>query len=90
VRRLEDDERMIVAGLPVTRPARIAADLLAELEDPESIGQVVTDALRTGRETRDAFVVALAPLAARYGKPRGDGAALLHWLLDIAGAGRVV
>jgi len=89
VRRLEDDEQVVVAGLPVTRPARTAADLLAGREDPESVGQVVADALRAGRETREAFEVALAPLAARYGKPRGDGAALLGWLLDLAGAGRV-
>lgn len=89
VRRLEDDELVVVAGLPATRPARIAADLLAEREDPESVGQIVTDALRAGRETRDAFEVALAPLAARYGKPRGDGAALLGWLLDLSAAGGV-
>jgi hypothetical protein len=87
VRRLADDERVVVAGLPVTRPARIAADLLAEREDPESVGQVVADTLRAGRETRAAFEVALAPLAARYGQPRGDGAAMLGWLLHLAGAG---
>jgi predicted transcriptional regulator of viral defense system len=87
VRRLEDDERTVVTGLPVTRPARIAADLLAERVDPESVGQVVADALRAGRETREAFEVTLAPLAARYGQARGDGAAMLGWLLDLAGAG---
>lgn len=38
-------------------------------------------------ETREAFVEALAPLAVRYGKPRGDGAALLGWLLDLTGGG---
>ncbi len=87
VRRLGDDERVVVAGLPVTSPARIAADLLAEREDPESVGQVVADALRAGRETRAAFEVALEPLAARYGRRRGDGEAMLGWLLDLAGAG---
>jgi hypothetical protein len=90
VRRLEDDEQVVVAGLPVTRPARIAADLLAEREDPQSVGQIVADALRAGSETRDAFEVALAALAARYGKPRGDGSALLGWLLDLSAAGGVV
>lgn len=87
VRQLEDDEQVVVTGLPVTRPARIAADLLAEREDPESVAQVIVDALRIGRESRVAFEVALAPLAARYGQSRGDGAAMLGWLLDIAGAG---
>ncbi len=87
VRQVEDDERVVVAGMPVTRPARIAADLLAEREDPESVGQVVADALRSGRETREAFEAALAPLAARYGRPRRDGVAMLRWLLDVAGQG---
>jgi predicted transcriptional regulator of viral defense system len=87
VRRLEDDERVVVAGLPVTRPARVAADLLAEREDPGAVGQIVADALRAEQERREAFETALASLAARYGHPRGDGAAALRWLLDLAGAG---
>src|SRR5439155_8825868 len=44
VRPLGDDV-VTVHGLPVTRPARIAADLLREREDPEAVAQVVIDGL---------------------------------------------
>lgn len=74
-----------VSGLPVTTPARTAADLLDDEEDPGAAGQVVADALRTGRETPRAFTRALGRHAAHHGLPTGDGAALLELLLELAG-----
>lgn len=72
-------------GLPVTRPSRIASDLLRDREDPEAVATVIVDAIRGGYDDPGAFADSLAPLAARFGLRRGDGLALLRWLLDLAG-----
>jgi hypothetical protein len=71
--------------MPVTRPSRIAADLLGDKEDPEAVAQVVADALRPVYDYPGAFADALAPYAASFGLRRGDGLALFRWLLDTAG-----
>lgn len=84
-RKLADGEWMILGGLPVTRPSRIASDLLAEREDPEAVGQVVADALRGVNDYAGTFVETLAPHAAQLGLRRGDGVAVLRWLLDLVG-----
>ena len=69
-------------GFPVTRPSRIAADLLRDREDPEAVATVIADAIRGGYDYPGTFVETLAPLAARFGLRRGDGLALLRWLLE--------
>ncbi len=84
-RKLGDDEWIILRGLPVTRPSRIAADLLADREDPEAVGQVIADALRGVNDYAGAFVETLGPYAAQLGLRRGDGVAALRWLLDLVG-----
>lgn len=84
-RHLADDEGTVLRGLPVTRPSRIASDLLADREDPEAVGQVVADALRGVNDYAGTFVEALAPHAAQLGLRRGDGVAVLRWLLDLVG-----
>lgn len=84
-RRLEDHDWIDLRGLPVTRPSRITSDLLDDLEDPEAVAQVVADAIRAGYDHPSAFAEALASHAARFGLRRGDGLALLTWLLDLAG-----
>jgi len=71
--------------MPVMRPSRIAADLLDDKEDPEAVAQVIADALRPVYDYPAAFADALAPYAASFGLRRGDGLALLRWLLDTAG-----
>jgi hypothetical protein len=72
-------------GLPVTCPSRIAADLLAEREDPEAIAQLIADALRPVYDYPSAVAEAIAPYAAHFGLRRGDGLALLERLLDLSG-----
>jgi hypothetical protein len=67
----------------VTRPARIASDLLYDKEDPTSVAHVIGDALQGTNEDPGTVAVALAPHAARFGLRRGDGLALLGWLLDL-------
>lgn len=84
-RDLTDSERITLRGLPVTRPARIAADLLADREDPEGVGHVIADAIRSVYDYPGTFADALAPHAAKFGLRRHDGIALLGWLLDLVG-----
>jgi hypothetical protein len=71
--------------MPVTRPSRIAADLLGGKEGPEEAAQGIADALRPACDHLAAFADALAPYAASFGLRRGDGLAPLRWLLDTVG-----
>ncbi len=82
-RPIAEHEWIELRGLPVTRPSRIAADLLRGHEDPGAVAAVIVDAIRGGRDDPDAFAISLAPLAARFGLRRGDGLALLRWLLEV-------
>jgi hypothetical protein len=80
-----EDEWTTMQGLPVTRPHRIAADLLAEGEDPSAVGQVIADALRPTFDYPSAVASAIAPYAGAHGLRRDDGLGLLRWLLDLSG-----
>ncbi len=71
-------------GLPVTRPSRIAADLLAERNDPQAVDHLVTDAIRGVFDYPGAFAQRLAPYATPLGLRKGDGLATLRWLLELA------
>ncbi len=84
-REVTDSEWIALRGLPVTRPARIAADLLADREDPEGVGQVIADAIRSVHDSPGTFADALAPHAAKFGLRRHEGIALLGWLLELVG-----
>lgn len=84
-RPLRQGEWISLSGLPVTRPARIAADLLDDKEDPEAVAHVVADALRAVYDYPGIIAEAVARHAARFGLRRGDGLALLGWLLDLVG-----
>lgn len=83
VRPLTRAEWVHVDGLPVTRPSRIASDLLFDHEDPESVAQFIVDALRQPWDP-GSFANQLAPLAQRFGLRKEDGPALLEWLLQFA------
>ena len=84
-RRLSEGEWISLRGLPVTRPSRIAADLLADREDPQAVAHVIADAIRPVYDYPGTFAEVLAPYAAQFGLRRGDGMALLRWLLDLVG-----
>lgn len=84
-RDLDNAEWIGLRGMLVTRPARIAADLLAGHEDPEAVGHLIADAIRAAYDYPDTFAGSLAPFAARFGLRRDDGIGLLRWLLDLAG-----
>jgi Transcriptional regulator, AbiEi antitoxin len=83
--RLDDGEWIALRGLPVTRPSRIAADLLAERTDPQAVGQLVTDAIRGVFDYPATFADRLATYASQLGLRRGDGLAALRWFLELTG-----
>lgn len=83
-RPLTKGQWITLRGLPVTRPSRIAADLLIEHEGPEAVAQVVVDAIRGSYDHPGTFAQALSPVAARLGFRAGDGLAALRWLLELA------
>ena len=84
-RQLNTSAWIWLRGLPVTRPSRIASDLLQDGEEPEAGAHVVADAIRGAYDYPGTFADALAPHAIRFGFRRGDGLALLRWLLDFVG-----
>lgn len=83
--RALDDDWIMLRGLPVTRPSRIAADLLADHEDPEAVANLIADAIRPVYEYPGTFALALSPLAARFGFRARDGIGVLRWLLGLVG-----
>lgn len=84
-RQLEDRECIDLRGLPVTRPSRIASDLLYDHEDPEAVAHLIADAIRAVYDHPSTFAESLASHAARFGLRQGDGLGLLRWLLDLVG-----
>jgi predicted transcriptional regulator of viral defense system len=84
-RRLTPQECVDLRGLPVTRPSRVASDLLYDREDPEAVAHVVADAIRGADDDPGTIAGALAPHAGQFGLRRGDGLALLGWLLGLVG-----
>jgi hypothetical protein len=85
VRHIDDGEWIGLHGLPVTRPSRIASDLLRDHEDPEAVAQLVSEAIKGVFDYPGTFADTLAPHAARFGFRRDDGSALLRWFLDLVG-----
>jgi hypothetical protein len=73
----------MLSGLPVTRPARIASDLLSDRVDPEAVAHIIVDAIRGVFDYPRTFADVLAPHAFHFGLRRNDGPALFHWLLDL-------
>jgi len=82
-RPLAEVEWSLQRGLPVTRPARIASDLLYDHEDPGAVAQIIVDSIRLAFDYPGTFALSLSPHAARFGLRRDDGIALLRWLLDL-------
>ena len=83
-RPLADVEWNRLRGLPATRPARIASDLLYDHEDPGAVAQIIVDSIRLAFDHPGNFALSLSPHAARFGLRRDDGIALLRWLFDLA------
>lgn len=85
IRKLQPSEWIELRGLPVTRPSRIASDLLRDREDPEAVARLVVEAVREVYDYPGTFADSLGPHAFRFGLRKGDGFALLRWLFDLVG-----
>lgn len=84
-RRVTRGEWISLRGLLVTRPSRIASDLLFDREDPEAVAHMIADAIREAYDDPGTFARSLAQHAAQFGLRRRDGIALLGWLLALVG-----
>jgi hypothetical protein len=84
-RSLNDGEWIRLRGLPVTRPSRIASDLLYQHQDPGAVAHIIADAIRRVYDYPGVFATCLSPHARRFGLRSGDGLSLLRWLLEIVG-----
>ena len=84
-RELDPRDVTLAHGLPVMTIERTIADLVEDLKDLSLIADALRDA--SGKRTidLDRLRELLAPLAGRNGFRKGDGAALLHRLMEIAG-----
>jgi hypothetical protein len=71
-------------GLPVTTALRTLRDLLADGIDAGQAGGFLAEALERRLLRVDYTAAELAPFAARYGSPDGDGHALVRSLIDQA------
>ena len=80
---------VLVDGLPCTTEIRTIADLAVDRTDGGHLAGIVRDALTVRHVKIDHLAKALAPHAARYGAPAGDGEALLTRFLDEAGVPEV-
>jgi hypothetical protein len=85
IRKLQPSEWIELRGLPVTKPSRIASDLLEDREDPEAVARLVVEAVREVYDYPGGFADSLTPHASRFSLRKGDGLALLRWLLDLVG-----
>ncbi|NQX06041.1 type IV toxin-antitoxin system AbiEi family antitoxin domain-containing protein [Rathayibacter sp. VKM Ac-2856] len=82
-RRQDPREVTVRAGLPTTTIERTIADLLDDREDVSLVADVLADAVRHAAVDLEHLTTLLAPLAARHGHPRNDGASLLQHLLEL-------
>ena len=85
VRKLPASQVIHLRGLPVTRPSRIASDLLRDREEPQAVAHIVADAIRSVYDYPGTIADALGPHSIQLGLRRNDGIAALRWLLDLVG-----
>ena len=84
-RALSEQDVTLREGLPVTTPERTIADLVEDRTDLSVVANALRDASRKYELDLEQLQADLAPLAARNGHRKGDGAAMLDQLLAIAG-----
>jgi hypothetical protein len=89
VRNLTDGEWIGLNGLPVTRPSRIASDLLWEREDPEGVARLIADSIRFLFDDPGIFADQLSPHADKFGLHKGDGLGLMRWILNMTNDSQV-
>jgi predicted transcriptional regulator of viral defense system len=85
--RVSGSETILVKGLPTTRAGRMIGDLLADHVEPEAIARITVQVLESVYDYPRVVAQKIAPFAASFGLPSGDGVALLQHLLDLARGG---
>ncbi len=83
-----DRQRIVLAGMPTTRAARMIADLLADDIEPTSVAHITATVIDRVFDHPGDVAECIAPYAGRFGLRRGDGPALLDHLLSVAGYDR--
>lgn len=83
--RVPHEHTLILHGLPVTRAAWTIGDLVADHVDPESVARITAEVVDRVFDHPATIAERIAPFAARFGLPSGDGVALLGELLSLAG-----
>jgi hypothetical protein len=76
--------RILIAGLPTTRAARMVGDLVGDDVEPASVARIVAEVIDRVFDYPSDVAGYLAPYANRFGFCRGDGVGLLDYLLDFA------
>jgi hypothetical protein len=82
---LDSRDVTLVDGLPVMTMERTIADLIEEVGDLSLVADALRDASRKRDLDLERLRSLLAPVAQRNGLKKGDGAALLDRLMEIAG-----
>jgi len=81
-------QRILLAGLPATRAARMIGDLLGDHVEPSSVAQITAEVIDRVFDYPSDVAECIAPYASRFGFRRGDGVGLLDHLLSLAGYSR--
>lgn len=76
-------DRIVLSGLPVTRAARMIADLLAAHVEPGVVGRLAAEVIDRRLDSRTDVAERLAPYTARFDLPRGEGQDMLDHLLAL-------
>ena len=84
-RALDSRDVALVEGMPTMTIERTLADLVEDLNDLSLVADGLRDASHKRVLDLDRLRNLLAPLAERNGFRKGDGAALLNRLIEIAG-----
>lgn len=75
---------IVLRGLPVLRAGWMIGELLADHVEPSSVAQITAEVIDHVYDYPGVIAENIAPYAARFGLPRGDGVALLDHLLSLA------
>jgi predicted transcriptional regulator of viral defense system len=78
-------DRIVLSGLPTTTAGRMIADLLDDHVEPSAVGQIAGEVVGGALGHPGEIATRIAPHAARFDLPPGDGQALLDRLLALGG-----
>lgn len=83
---VDSEDRITLLGLPTTRAAKMLGDLLGDGVDAEAVGAMTKQILDSMQDYPRVIARHVAPYAHRFGLQRGDGCAMLDYLLSTVGA----